>query len=103
MDNQIQTFLDFLLDTETTSEVAFSQAIIKQDALYQARYRSIYEKLVDGKLQEWKEFNQKHQNVTTDRGSESEASESDSEQDSSSGNENEKPAEVKQPKKDQVS
>ena len=41
MNNQIETFIEFLLDTETTSEVTFSQAILKKQKSYRETNREV--------------------------------------------------------------
>ncbi len=94
MHSQIGTFIEFLLDTETTSEVLFSQAILEKDELYHKRYQSSFETVVNQKLQQWKDFYQKEQCAIADRiainaGNEviDDQSESESEQESSSDDE----------------
>ncbi|CAF4706532.1 unnamed protein product [Rotaria sp. Silwood1] len=98
MNEEIQTFVEFLLDTETTSETLFSKAITEKHDLYNnVRNGSIFEKVVDQKLQQWKRYYQKEQGAIADRiainaGNETsdDESESESEEESSSDNEDEK-------------
>jgi hypothetical protein len=52
MSNQIQTFIDYLLDTETTSEIAFIENIQKNNELFQLRYFKDWELSVLRKLQQ---------------------------------------------------
>ncbi|CAF4253925.1 unnamed protein product, partial [Rotaria sordida] len=55
MNDEIQTFIEFLLDTETTSETLFNQAITEKQELYNnVRNGSIFKKIVDQKFQQWK-------------------------------------------------
>jgi hypothetical protein len=88
MNNQIKTFIEFLLDTDTTSEVSFSQAILEKHQLYHERHQPLLNTIVNQKLQEWKEFYQKDQRAIADRIA-TNAEDEDSEQDSSSDNEEE--------------
>jgi hypothetical protein len=67
MNNQIETFIDFLLDTETTSEISFSQAILKNHELYHQRYQSNFDKVVNQKFQQWKDFYHKEQSAIDNR------------------------------------
>jgi hypothetical protein len=91
INNQIETFIEFLLDTETTSEISFIQAISEKDDLYHERYQTSFEKIVNQKLQQWRDFYQKEQGDIADRISMNarsdvldNKSESESEQESSS-------------------
>ncbi|CAF1084617.1 unnamed protein product [Adineta steineri] len=59
MDTEIGRFVEYLLDTETTSEVSYSQTMLEKHELYHARYQSNFEKIADQKLQQWKDFYQK--------------------------------------------
>ena len=67
MNNQIQTMIDFLLDTETTSEVLFNQTILEKEALYHKRHQASFERVVNQKLQQWKDYDQKKRSVMADR------------------------------------
>ncbi|CAF5188811.1 unnamed protein product, partial [Rotaria sp. Silwood1] len=68
MNDEIQTFVEFLLDTETTSETLFSKAITEKHDLYNNVHNgSIFEKVVDQKLQQWKRYYQKEQGAIADR------------------------------------
>ncbi len=96
MNNQIGTFIDFLLDTETTSEISFSQAILEKDELYHQRHQSNFEKVLNRKFQQWKDFYHKEQSAIDNRiainaGNEisDNKSESESEQESSDDDEEE--------------
>jgi hypothetical protein len=79
MNNQIQTFIDYLLDSETTSEIAFIENIHKNNEFFQLRYFKDWELTIFRKLQ------QVHRNtiVTTlnnvDNGQKSESDASDEE------------------------
>lgn len=46
MNNQIETFLNYLLDTETTSEMAFYENISKSSDLFHIRYLKDWEQTV---------------------------------------------------------
>jgi hypothetical protein len=52
MNNQIQNFLNYLLDTETTSERAFIETIQNNNELFQLRYLKDWEHTVFCKLQQ---------------------------------------------------
>lgn len=67
MTNQIGTFIEFLLDTETTSEISFSQAILENDELYDKRYQNSFERVINQKLQQWKDFYEKEERANADR------------------------------------
>lgn len=67
MNNQIETFIDFLLDTETTSDILFSQTILEKDELYHKRYQINFEKIINKKLQQWKDYYEKEQSVIAAR------------------------------------
>ena len=105
MNNQIQTFIEFLLDTETTSEVSFSEAILEKNEFYHKRHRSIFEKIVDQKIQQWKDFYQKEQNAIADRmaiNAGNELSDNESDEGSSSDNDEEETPQSQPQQKDQV-
>jgi hypothetical protein len=46
MNNQIQNFLNYLLDSETTSEIAFIETIQKNNELFQSRHLKDWEQTV---------------------------------------------------------
>jgi hypothetical protein len=52
MNNQIQNFLNYLLDSETTSEIAFIETIQKNNELYQSRHLKDWEQTVFRNLQQ---------------------------------------------------
>ncbi|CAF2850851.1 unnamed protein product [Rotaria sp. Silwood2] len=52
MNNQIETFINYLLDTETTSEIAFIENIHKKNELFQLQYLKDWEHMVLRKLQQ---------------------------------------------------
>ncbi|CAF0901849.1 unnamed protein product [Rotaria sordida] len=110
MNDEIQTFIEFLLDTETTSETLFNQAITEKQELYNnVRNGSIFKKIVDQKFQQWKIYYQKEQSaianeIALNAGNETsdEESESEYEQESSSDDEDEKISQVQMHKKGQT-
>ncbi len=51
MNNQIQNFLNYLLDSETTSEIAFIENIHKNNELFQLRHLKDWELTVLSQLQ----------------------------------------------------
>ena len=67
MSNEIGTFIEFLLDTETTSEVSFSQAILEKNELFDKVYKSNFENIINQKLKLWKDYYQKEQHAIADR------------------------------------
>jgi hypothetical protein len=83
MNNQLESFIDYLLDTETTSETAFIENIQKNNELFQLRYLKDWEHTVLRKLQEV------HRNTNTSilnsvgNGQKSESDSSDDDEDSS--------------------
>jgi hypothetical protein len=52
MDNDVETFLNYLLDTETTSEIAFNENIHKNNELFDLRYLKDWELSINRKLQQ---------------------------------------------------
>jgi hypothetical protein len=102
MNNQLESFIDYLLDTETTSETAFIENIQKNNELFQLRYLKDWEHTVLRKLQEV------HRNTNTpilnnvDNGQKSESDTSDEDEDSTtiSSEEDEKEEENKDKKSD---
>ena len=52
MTNQIQNFLNYLLDSETTSEISFIETIKKNQELFQIRHLKDWEDTVFCKLQQ---------------------------------------------------
>ena len=57
----IRTFIDFLLDAETT-EISFYEAISERNNhFYDEHYRSIFEEIIYQKLQLWKNYHQNEQ------------------------------------------
>lgn len=54
--NAINTFIEYLLDTQTTSDVSFNEAIARNETLYHRRYLSVYQRILDQKFQQWKEY-----------------------------------------------
>jgi len=109
MNSQIGSFIEFLLDTETTSEVSFSQTILEKDELYHKRYQSSFETVVNQKLQQWKDVYQKQQCAIADQiaiNAENEVfdnkSDSESEQESSSDDEEENALQSTPHQKNQV-
>ena len=67
MHDRIEAFIEFLLDTETTSEIVFSQTILKKHEFYNGRYQSNFAKVVELKLKHWQDFSQNEQHAITDR------------------------------------
>ncbi|CAF0733868.1 unnamed protein product [Adineta steineri] len=83
MNQEINRFLDYLLDTDSTSEIAYHQKILEKDDLYQTQYGSCFEKAVEQKLQQWKEFDQEQQtllNAENDLGDNKSDNESETEE-----------------------
>lgn len=52
MTDNIETFFNYLLDTEATSEITFNEIIHKNNELFHSRYLKIWETLVNRKLQQ---------------------------------------------------
>ncbi|CAF1144509.1 unnamed protein product [Rotaria sordida] len=74
MENDVETFLNYLLDTETTSEITFNENIHKNNELFDLRYLQDWKISVDRKL------DQVHHNIiasTSDKVDGSQKSESD--------------------------
>ena len=65
--NEIETFINFLLDTETTSEIVFNEKLTDNKDFYQEKYRSIFETIIDKKFQLWNQFCQNEQRILEDR------------------------------------
>ena len=59
MDTSVRTFLDYLLDVETTSDVTFNEEVLRNDQFYHKHYLSDFEQIVENKLKQWKDFDQK--------------------------------------------
>ncbi|CAF0782411.1 unnamed protein product [Didymodactylos carnosus] len=88
MTSRIQTFVEYLLDTETTSEICFSQAIQKHNELFHAHHRTEFEQVITYKLQQWRDTNRTDQGavttITSNTGVEPSESSSEEEETSSS-------------------
>lgn len=52
MDDKIETFFNYLLDTEATSDIAFDENIHENNELFDSRYLNIWESLVNQKIQQ---------------------------------------------------
>lgn len=89
MESEIQTFIEFLLDTEATSEVSFDEAMSEKKQLYDKRYKSVFGKIVEQKLQQWKDCYEKEQSGHADRIVTNERFSDESEQDSSTSDDEE--------------
>jgi len=100
MNNQLESFIDYLLDTETTSETAFIENIQKNNELFQLRYLKDWEHTVLRKLQEV------HRNTNTStlnsvgNGQKSESDASDDDEDSTATSSAEDEEENKDKKSD---
>ncbi|CAM4769547.1 unnamed protein product [Rotaria magnacalcarata] len=101
MNKEIAGFIEFLLDTEATSELSFIEATANKCHLYCKRNKSIFEKIVNQKFQQWKNYYQKEECALAERlainvGSELSAnqSENESDQESSSDNEQKKTSQL---------
>jgi hypothetical protein len=66
MNNSVEIFIEYLLDTETTSEILFSDDLLKKDILCHKKYLPDFEQLIDNKLKQWKNLEQKDQHTTDD-------------------------------------
>ena len=67
MNNLINTFIEYLLDTQTTSDVLFNETIARKETPYNRRYLSSYEKIIDRKFQQWKDYYQTEQSTIAKR------------------------------------
>ncbi|CAM4889645.1 unnamed protein product [Rotaria socialis] len=109
MNKEISRFIEFLLDTEATSELSFIEATANKCHLYCKRNKSIFEKIVKEKFQQWKNYYQKEEcalaaRLTINAGNElsDNESESESDQESSSDDEENKPSQQPVHKQDQT-
>ncbi|CAF0753138.1 unnamed protein product [Rotaria sordida] len=90
MNENIENFLNYLLDTEATSEIAFNENIHKNNELFHSRYLKDWEFLVNHKLQ------QVHPDIfvstlsNVDSGQKSESNDSEEESSTSSSDDDEK-------------
>lgn len=92
MNNSINTFIEYLLDTQTTSDVLFNDTILKEQPFYGRRYLFNYEGIINRKFQQWKDYYQKEQRTIAERlapKTENESSEESSESNSEDNNEEE--------------
>ncbi|CAF0855267.1 unnamed protein product [Adineta steineri] len=98
MSDRIQKFVDYLLDTETTSNIVFNQDIKKNNELFHLRYRNDFEQVVNEKLQLWRNINRAEQSVAADNTIKNdgfaESSRTSSEEESSSEDEQKKPVPI---------
>ncbi|CAF1056751.1 unnamed protein product [Adineta ricciae] len=85
-DEEITRFVDYLLDTVSTTAVAYNKTILEKENFYQSQYSSSYKKLINQKLQQWKDFDE---NETIDIITEKELSEKESESEDESSPEDE--------------
>ena len=67
MSDRIRPLLEYLLDTETTSEVTFYEKLHDSDDLVQARSRGAYEATINVKFQQWKDFDLKERSIVESR------------------------------------
>ncbi|CAF0759137.1 unnamed protein product [Adineta steineri] len=98
MSDRIQKFVDYLLDTETTSNIVFNQDIKKNNELFHLRYRNDFEQVVNEKLQLWRNINRAEQSAAADNiiknDGFAESSGTSSEEESSSEDEQKKPVPI---------
>lgn len=79
MTDSINTFVEYLLDTQTTSDVLFNDTIHKEQTFYNRQYLSNYEEILYRKLQQWKDYYEREQRTITEPKMEDESSEESSE------------------------
>lgn len=66
MSTSVRTFLDYLLDVETTTDVVFNEEILRNHRLYNENHLPQFEQIIENKLKQWKDFNQKEQSAMAD-------------------------------------
>ena len=66
MNTSVRTFVDYLLDVETTSDVIFNEEILRHHRLYNENYLPQFEQIIENKLKQWKDFDQKEQSAMAD-------------------------------------
>lgn len=64
MNTSIQAFIDYLLDVETTSDIIFNEEIIKNQELYNKRYLTHFEQIINNQLKRWMDVDQIQQSAT---------------------------------------
>jgi hypothetical protein len=67
MNDPVRTFINYLLDTETTSEISFNDDFLSKDILCQEKYLPHFEKLINDKLTQWNDVDQNDQRTTVGR------------------------------------
>jgi hypothetical protein len=110
MGDRIRSFLEYLLDTETTSEVVFYEKLHENKELFETRFRSAYESTINVKFDQWKDLDLKERSIvesgpTTTLDDDDDDSSSDQEEDDSifDDDEREQTVPVGRPQKRQVS
>jgi hypothetical protein len=66
MNNPVEIFIEYLLDTETTSEISFNDDLLKKDIMCHKEYLSDFEQLIDNKLKQWKNSDQNDKRIIAD-------------------------------------
>ena len=67
MAKQVQASIAYLLDTESTSELSFEQALRQNNEIYHERNRSILQTIINNKLMQWKDADQREKSATFNR------------------------------------
>ena len=67
MSDRIRSFLEYLLDTETTSEVAFYEKLHENKELLETRFRSAYESTINAKFGQWTDVDLKERSIAESR------------------------------------
>ena len=67
MAKQVQASIAYLLDTESTSESSFEQALLQNNEIYHERNRSILQTIINDKLKQWKDADQREKSATINR------------------------------------
>ena len=67
MATHVRAHIAYLLDTETTSELAFDQALLQNKEIYHERNRSILQTIIHGTLEQWKDAEQREQSAAFNR------------------------------------
>lgn len=66
MSTSVKTFVDYLLNVETTSDEIFDEKIDRNHQLYRENHLPQFEQIIENKLKHWRDFDQKEESAIVD-------------------------------------